>query len=256
MASLLDSVTRTGTPKPPRVLIYGTSKVGKTTWATESKAPIVIQIEDGLDAVNVAAFPRATSYEMVVEQMGALCAETHEYKTLVVDSLDWLEKLIWERVAADAKVKSIEDIGYGKGYFSATDYWRQFIAGMNWLRDNKNMVTILIAHAEIKRFDAPDKTLSYDRYQPKLHKSASALICEAVDVIGFANYETTVISTDVGFNTKKSKATGNGARWLHLEERPAFIAGSRYKMPDKLPLNWASFAEAFATAASNNQKQE
>lgn len=233
---------------PPRILIYGTHKIGKSSFAAEAPSPIFIDIEGGLGALKTKAFPRAEDWESVIAQMGWLCENDHPFKTLAVDSLDWMEKLIWARVAKDAKVDTIEDIGYGKGYLAATEYWRQFIGGVNYLRDNKGMGTILIAHAQIIKFDAPDKTQSFDRYQPKLHKSANALIGEAVDIIGFANFETNVVQTDKGFNQKKTTATGNGTRWLHLEERPAYIAGSRFPMPDKIPLAWADFAAAFAAA--------
>ena len=48
------------------------------------------------------------------------------------------------------------------------------------------MTVILVGHAEIKRFDSPE-TEPYDRYQPKLHAPASALIQERMDAVLFAN---------------------------------------------------------------------
>lgn len=47
-------------------------------------------------------------------------------KTLAVDSIDWMEGLIHKAVAkADGK-ENIEEIGYGRGYKLALDYWTQF----------------------------------------------------------------------------------------------------------------------------------
>jgi hypothetical protein len=54
------------------------------------------------------------------------------------------------------------------------------IDGLTALRDERGMGVVIAAHSEIKRFDSPD-TEPYDRYQPKLHKGASAIVQEAMD---------------------------------------------------------------------------
>jgi hypothetical protein len=69
--------------------------------------------EDGLASVDVKAFPLARSYDDVMSGIGALYQETHNFKTVVIDSLDWLEPLISARLCRDNRWKSIEDPGYG-----------------------------------------------------------------------------------------------------------------------------------------------
>lgn len=258
--STIANLARTGRiSKAPRILVYGPHKIGKSTFGAQAPNPIFIPIEDGLDAladpatgapIEVPMFPQATTYDDVIAAIGTLYNEEHDRQSVTIDSLDWLENLIWKKVCSNAGVKNIEDIGYGKGYVHALDLWRTFLDGCNALRDRKGMAVILLAHAEIKRFDAPDKVSSYDRYQPKLHTKASGLVQEAVDVIGFANYEVVVLKEDVGFKKEVKKATGSGQRLLHLEERPAFLAGSRYRLPATVPFNWASFIAAFNAAAA------
>jgi hypothetical protein len=256
LAALLHSTGEV--KKPPRIMIYGPQKIGKSTFAALAPDPIFLPTEDGQDAlrdqagqpIKVPSFPLARSYEDVVNYIGMLYGSPHDRKTLALDSVDWLEALIWRRVAEDNKVASIEDIGYGKGYVFALGYWRQILDGLNALRDQRGMAIVLIAHAEIKRFEAPDKTASYDRYVPKLHKAAAAVIQEAVDVIGFANWDVQIAEEKAGFNHTVKRGKGSGMRLLHLEERPAFIAGSRYKLPPTIALDWNSFATAFAAATA------
>jgi hypothetical protein len=247
----LASLVRTGqTTIPPRVMIYGPHKIGKSTFGADAPKPVFIDIEGGLNAIDTQAW-KAESFQDVLGILGTLYSEDHDFKTLVVDSVDWLETLIWKHVVElknEPKIKSIEDFGYGKGYVEALTHWRTFLSGITALRDHKGMATILLAHAQIKRFDAPDKAQSYDRYQPKLHASASALTQEAVDVIGFATFDATVIESDVGFKNTKSRAIGSGRRLLHLEERPAYLAGSRYRMPPTIGFSWGEFSLAFAEA--------
>ena len=92
------------------------------------------------------------------------------------------------------------------------------------------MVVIQIAHTDIKRFDSPEHE-PYDRYVIKLQTRASALLQEHSDVVLFANYQISVAKSDVGFNKKVTRALGSGARVMHTEERPAFLAKNRYGLP-------------------------
>ena len=239
----LSSVTTGDAIKPPRLVVYGGDGVGKTTFAAGAPAPIFIRAEDGLGLLQVPAFPPATLFSEVLDAMRALASEEHTYRTLVVDSLDWLEQLIWAQVARDKGIHHIEELGYGKGYLLADDQWARFFLGCDVLRDRKGMSILLICHAEIKRFDAPD-TAPYDRYQLKLHKRASARAAEWADIVAFAQHETVVRESDVGFNKKVTRALGSGARVMHTEGRPAFLAKNRYGLPDTLPLSWADFMSA------------
>ena len=126
---------------------------------------MVVQTEDGLGTISASTFGVLRSFDAVMEALGSLYTEAHDFETLVVDSLDWLEPLVWQHTAQTHNQPDIESFGYGKGYLAALDTWRSFLDGVNALRDERGMGVILIAHAEIKRFDSPE-TEPYDRYQP------------------------------------------------------------------------------------------
>jgi hypothetical protein len=239
----LVSLNVTTALSPARILVYGVAGVGKTTFGTSADKPVVLPTEDGLGKIKVPSFPLARSLDEVMEALAALYSEPHEYKTVVVDSLDWLEPLVWQRACKDNGWRSIEDPGYGKGYIAALDLWRQYLDGLNALRGERGMTVIQIAHADIKRFDSPEHE-PYDRYGVKLHARASALLQEHSDVVLFANYRISTVKADVGFNKKVTRALGSGERVLYTAERPAFLAKNRYGLPDVLPLDWQAFAAA------------
>lgn len=243
MAISLAQLTRAGTPKPPRLLVHGVAGVGKTTFASQANQPVFIQTEDGLGTLPVAHFPLARTFEEVLEALVALYTEPHDFQTVVVDSVDWLEPLIWAKACRDNGWASIEDAGFGKGYLAALTYWRQYLDGLNALRDDRGMTVIQIAHTDIKRFDSPEHD-PYDRYVIKLHSRAAALLQEHSDAVLFANYRISTVKADVGFNKKVNRALGSGERVLHTAERPAFLAKNRYGLPETLALDWASFAQA------------
>lgn len=242
MAINLSSLTKNA-PKAPRIIIHGDPGIGKTTFATCAPAPVVIQTEDGLGNIDATTFPLAQSFDDVMSALSALYTEQHDFQTLVVDSLDWLEPLIWQQVCRDHGKKSIEEFGYGKGYVEALSIWRQFFDGITALRDEKRMTVVMTAHSEQKRVEDP-MLPAFDTHDLKLHKRAAALAEEFADVILFAAVQTNTITEESGFNNKRTRAVTTGARIIHTVGQPAFLAKNRYSLPTPLPLEWPAFADA------------
>lgn len=240
--SLIGSISKGREQQPPRIMVYGAEGVGKSTFASLAPNPVFIQTEDGLSEIDTSKFPLARMFEDVVMQLQAVRDEQHEYGTLVIDSVDWLERLVWDRVCADYGVKSIEkaDGGYGKGYVHALTYWRQIVSLLNDIRSKRGMAVILIAHAVVERFEDPEHA-AYDRYTPRIHKKACSLICEWVDAVLFASRRLRVDST-----TGKAAPVGadGGERILRTNGSPACIAKNRFGLPTELPLSWTAFVEA------------
>lgn len=246
MAIDLNSITRGASHLPPRILVYGVQGIGKTTLGARAPNPIFIQTEDGLGVLDVDCFPVAKSFQDVIDALVVLATEDHNFKTLVVDSLDWLEPLVWRKTAADNGKSSIEEFGYGRGFTIALDVWAEYLDAINYLRNKKGMTIIQVAHADVKRYDDPQNE-PYDRYQIKLHKGASAKVQEHSDVVLFANYRVSTVSSEIGMNKKKARAVGSGDRLLYTEERPAFLAKNRYDMPPEILFNketcWSDLAK-------------
>jgi hypothetical protein len=237
--------------RPPRLLLYGVEGIGKSTFASLSPRPVFIQTEDGLDELSCDKFPLATCSQDVTAALGDLLSEEHDYQTVVIDSLDWLERLIWDRVCQDFGVKSIEkaDGGYARGYMHALTYWREIVDQLTSLRSERQMAVILIAHSKVERVEDP-LTTSYDRYSPRLHKHASALLGEWVDGIFFAHWKYHTRTEDTGFGRERSIAVPIGPagddRVLRTVGSPAWIAKNRFGLPAEIPLSWHAFSESLS----------
>ena len=242
MAFNLASIQKSTGIKAPRVLIYGSHGLGKTTFGAGAPSPIFILTEDGLGSIKSEHFPLATAFQHVLDAISSLYSEDHKFQTVVLDSLDWLDNLIWLDINAKHDQK---DLAYGKGAMIAAEYWRNVLEGLNALRDSKNMAVILIAHSEIKRFDSPEVE-PYDRYQPKLQARSSALVQEWCDAVLFTNFKTIVKKDDVGFNKTVSRGITTGERLIYTTEKPAYLAKNRFGLPESIPLEWSAFAEAIA----------
>ena len=235
-------------PSPRKIVLYGIHGIGKSTFAANADTPIFIPTEEGVNDIDCASFPLCRTFEEVMSRISELYNEEHEYKTVVIDSLDWLEKLIWAQVCTEKSVTSIEDIGYAKGYTFALKHWKRLRDSLDTLRRECGMTVILLAHSKIEKFENPE-TDTYDRYSPALHKLASADIQEWADEVLFANYKVFTRKTGEGFNQDKHKATGNGDRVIRTSERPAHVAKNRLTdIPYEIPLDFAELKKYFPTA--------
>jgi len=249
MAIALSSITKSVRNRlPPRVVVHGPHGVGKSTLGASAYNPVFLPLEDGLSGLEVDAFPLLTSYPQVREALQVLRTSEHAFGTVVVDSLDWLEPLIQAETCARNKWTNIEAPGYGKGYAEAANDWREFLDLCNALRTERGMAVVLIAHSEIKRFEAPD-TEAFERYQIKLQRSAAALVQEWADVIGFAQFETAIKKEAVGMN-QRARGIATGRRLLHVTEKPAYVAKNRYGMADTLELSWSALIAAMNPPAA------
>lgn len=240
----LQSIQRKIERKPDRILLVGTEGVGKTTFAAEAPSPVFICAEDGLPPMlgEVARFPEPQTFTDVLEAIRTLIRDEHDFKTLVTDTIDWLEPLIWRELCTRNNWTDIEAPGYGKGYTAAAEEWRKFLGLLDTLRQRRGMEVILLAHAAIRTFQNPAGG-DYSRYECKLNKQAAALVKEWADVNLFAIHEE-FAETKNGKETRKGTSTGR--RIIHTERCAAWDAKNRYALPGELPLNYADYATARA----------
>jgi hypothetical protein len=249
--------------RPKRVTLAGPEGVGKSTFGAGAPKPIFLGTEEGTALLDVTRFPTPESWTDVLDAVRTLTLETHDFQTLVLDTLDWLEPMLWADLCRKHGVASIEDIGdtngkggFGKGYTAALDSWRVLLSAIERLRTAKNMHVIFLAHTWIKPFKNPEGP-DYDRYEMKLNNKASGLVKEWCDALLFANFETFALKEKTG--QKRIKGVSSGARVIYTERSAAYDAKNRYSLPASLPLSWADFntaAEAGAVADPANLKSE
>lgn len=241
MGFSLASLRRNATPQQGVIaIIYGPHGVGKTTFAAGAPAPVLMAIERGLGLIDIDHH-KIDTFSDVMEMLGALYSEEHQFKTLIVDSLDWLEPLIWARACADNGWSSLEEPGYGKGYLAADAVWAEYLEGIRALRDHRGLNILQLAHEEIRTYQSPD-TEPYDRHGIKLHKRANARVQEHADIIGFLSYRVSIKESKTGFGSKSVRAQGVGQRVLYLEERPNFAAKNRFDLPSYVDIPTVSRA--------------
>lgn len=238
------------TMRPLRIIAYGTQGIGKNTFAGTFHKPVVMPFEpDGAAAMDIMTFPKVDTFGEIIENINDLLTGEHDYRTLILDTIDWMEPLVWKHVMALNNWSSIEEPGYGKGYLEADNYWRHIMGGLDALRD-RGMMIIALAHSEIKHFEPPDAA-AYDLYQMKLNKRSSALWQEWVDMVLFMKHRVTIRQEKKQFGGKndgRNIGTGAGERIICTEARPAYYAKNRHGLPDEIIIGKDATYQAFHDA--------
>ena len=233
--------------RPQKAVIYGPEGIGKSTLAAQFPAPIFLDTEGGTHHLDVARFPAPKTWDDVIKAIAALVAEPHDFKTLVIDTADWLEKLLVEHVCKQANKSSIEDFGYGKGYVVLAEEFAKFLASLDPLL-RRGLHVVLLAHTKIVKFEQPDAAGAYDRYELKLSKQVGPLVKEWCDLLLFGNYFTKVAENDNG----RKRGVGGRERKLYTTHTAAWDAKNRHGFDEMLAFEFGSITSAFGGGTASN----
>jgi len=227
--------TRKSDPsKPPRVMIYGVEGVGKSTLGAMAEKPIFITPEGGADQLKdskgnpIEEFENVRDWDSLERAVAQLTNEEHGFKTLVLDSADWIEGLAHKKIIGNSGKDIIRcNGGYGSGYRDSQRMHTALISDLSRLRSEKGMNIIVTAHSHVKPVKDPDATEDYDCHEIKCHEMVSSLWREWVDALLFARFRAHITSGEPG---KKARAFGDGTRVVYTIKSPAFQAKNRYGM--------------------------
>jgi len=232
--------------RPLRIVIAGVDGIGKSTFAAQSPAPIFLSPEDGTAHLDVTRFPQPQAWDDIMAAIGVLYEQEHAFKTLVLDSADWAERMARDAVCREHDVAGIESLPYGKGWTFSQEKFNRLLMAFDALY-SKGMNIIVICHLEIKTFNDPERE-PYDRYTLKLDKRTAPLLREWCDYHLHCNFDTTLVKNEKG-QAGNVRAKSFGKREIHTIRSAAFDAKRRWPIPDRMPLDWSEFWSAHCEAA-------
>lgn len=232
--------------------IYGVEGVGKTTLAASLPGALILDVENGSGAYDVA---RVTGFKTLQDLYGAfrdIISHPDEYKqagirTVVVDSVDAVENnLMIPAVLEKAGHPggALTDLEWGRGYeLEGNEFSNMLRAGDRLKAAGFNVV--YIAHSAQKVINPPDNP-PYSHYEIKLNKKVAALLKEKVDLLLFATYKT-YLTKEGG--TNKGKAV---ERVLICNHTAYCDAKNRFGLPETIPLDVKELEPIFMGAESKD----
>lgn len=231
--------------KPFNAILFGTPGIGKSTWAASAPNPIFLGAEEN-DELEVDRYPYALTFDDFIKQLTSLVADNKGYQTVVVDTIDSVEKLCHAKILAlDPKhTGSMMSAfgGYGKAYEKAATEMFQVKALLKACRDKHKMNVIILAHAAKVKATDTVLGLDFDCYEMSLHKASQAIFVDWVSAVLFASY---VATKKEGENGDKVFAMGHGQRTVFTEKRPGHLGKNRYELPFQLDLDFAQFFDGY-----------
>lgn len=233
--------------------IYGNNGVGKTTWAAAFPGALIIDLERGSNHLDVARIPASAVPDLAALKaaLTELKETKHDFKTVVIDSIESLEGLINDSVCAEGKVDSIEKYGggYGKGYQRGREVMREIMTDLQGLQQ-KGLTSILVGHTQKIGHVDPAQNQNYDRITMRCNDKMAAIIRDLSDNVFYATFK--VFTTNDG---NKTRAFGDGQRVMFTQWRPGYDAKNRLDLPLELPLSYDAFFEACAAKPEADSNQ-
>lgn len=238
-----------------KVLIYGVEGIGKSTLASKFPGAVFIDTEGSTKFLDVARTEPPCTWSELMDQVNYFFAHPEEVGTLVIDTLDWAEKMCIEQFLLERKIKGIEDIPYGKGYVYIAEEMDRLLERLEAIR-RKGVNILLTAHAQMRKFEQPDELGAYDRWELKLTKKTAPLVKEAMDMILFCNYKTMVVNVDnQGAQKGKNKAQG-GRRIMYTQHHPCWDAKNRFGLPEELDMDYEVIRGVIEPAAESDKTKQ
>jgi hypothetical protein len=225
--SILSKISSGKKGRAQKIVIYAPEGFGKSTLASQFPNPLFLDVEGSTSQLDVDRIERADLPDLrAVETALAEVAKIGPWKTLIVDTVDWLESMALDAIVADAnspKIKGVEDFGYGKGYTLLKERVTILLSRLDAVV-SAGITVVLLAHSKVTKFEPPDGEGAYDRYELKLTKHVAPLVKEWADALLFGNWKTQIREKNSG----KLQGVGGRERLMHCTRAAAWDAKNRH----------------------------
>lgn len=252
--SLLESIKKGPSTRPPKIMLIGQEGVGKSTAGAKMPSPVFLCGESGLVGPQFADTPSftPTSWAESLAFCDELASNPSGYKTLVIDTLDWIEPMLYAHVVATAKkneIKHIEDFGYGKGYVIAQQEARKMLAVLDKV-NAAGLAVLILSHSQLKTVKNPEGD-DYDHFESKVNTKVAGIFKEWCDAVLFARFEIYVRKDGM-----KVKAQGGTERIVQTTHSAAWDAKNRYGLPEVMDLDMSEIYTRIVAGKSSGEMLE
>lgn len=209
-----------------RILLYGPSKFGKSTLCSKFPSAVFLWTERGLDGLSVYRCPESQpiqTWEEFLSICNLLREGQHQFKTVIVDTLDNMYELCRRAVLKKLRIEHEQEAGHGKGYGLVNDEFKRVLHSLGRLPYG----LVLISHSKV--FDMENSTQKYQMTSLNLSTAPREICLAFADIILFCDHE-----------REKNEETGKTEVKRVLRTKPSlyYNAGDRFnKLPHVVPFS-------------------
>jgi hypothetical protein len=222
------------------ILLYGEPKIGKSTFASQFDKPLFLATEAGLNSLEAYQMP-ITSWEDFLEAGKLISDGKHDFKTIVIDTVDNLAKYCSDYILKKNNVLHESDLDFGKAYTMESNEFLRVITKLGLLPYG----LFLISHAESK--DIKTRTTTITKALPTLTKTFRKVVLGMADIILYAH---TIQRTN-------KEGVAEEIRVLRTKAAETWEAGDRTgKLPEALPFSYEAFRDAWTGSIEGGKNDE
>ena len=211
-----------------KIMIYGPAGTGKTSNATKAPKPLVVCLENGLNAISGVAnikIRKWTDFQDVVKQLADPVKHTalkEKYECIIFDGVDSLESLVQKYICG---IYGASSIGPGNNGYGLWKEYEQEIRNQLRLLDMSGFTLIFLGHADTRDFYDPTGA-KYTKIYPKGEKRSIDPIIQMCDIVGYTQFDAAAEGQPVQLAT------------LYVHGNSAFEAKTRFDYMPSVITNW------------------
>ncbi len=211
-------------------LLYGPSKIGKSTFASGAPDALFLATEPGLNALEVYQQP-ITSWVDLLAACAELSKGEHPFKTVVIDTIDNAYRMCAEHICGRNGVDHEADLPYGKGFSLVQNEFQRVLTKLAFMPCG----LILISHAQEREIETPGGRRT--RVMPTLPEKPRRIVVGLVDLVLYVDLD----------------GSGPGARRvIRTKPTATYDAGDRTgRLPEVIGLNYVEFDAAFRRSVTD-----
>jgi hypothetical protein len=237
MAFSLKSLVSKSKERGKCIVIHGKGGIGKTTLAVDmckEKNGVFIQSEDGMTSKKFDGVERTgviDSWTGFTEVLETLALEDHDFKCIVVDTMDKFMPLLFDHILERDYGGNKDKAMAFRAYYQ--QQYQEFNAVLKAFEiiQNRGIDVVIIVHSVVESHKNPESE-PYQRYGLNLPGGEKTNLASClIDYSDFTLYAKEDIIVTEG------KARG-GNRVISTKMSPVYDTKKRDDMPDKIPLKW------------------
>ena len=215
------------------LLIYGSSKIGKSTWCSQAEGAVFLATEAGLNNLEVFQVP-ITRWEEFLLACREIAEGKHPFRTVVIDTVDNAYRMCADYICAKFKIDHESDLGFGKGYALINNEFHRVLTKVSLLPYG----LFLVSHSQEREIET--RTGKHTRIVPTLPDKVRKVVLGMVDLILYCDLEMTA----------GPDGSVAGRRVMRTKPHVNYEAGDRTgRLPEVIDLDFGKFVEAFNQGA-------